>query len=255
MSADEMEYGMSDEEGLGSDNSDYDDSDFDCASDDDILDRASGDVGASFMTEAELDVLMDESISKVSEITGLAEDPARALLDHLRWKVEDTITLALDDLPGIAKKAGLMLDAAGSANLLAKCPDTECEICMEEGPALALPCGHAACSDCWTSYVESEVESTNHSISCVGAGCHTALLTGQSDRRSRCDPQAVHDGASVPGLTRGNIFLLGDGSHRLCRRDDRDNRLHQRTHTRPGQEALHRPEMFTRSEHGVECRV
>lgn len=168
---------MSEEEGLGSDNSDYDfDSDYDGASDDDILDGHSGDVGASFMTETELDVLMDESISKLSEITGLAEDPARALLDHLRWKVEDTITLALDDLPGISKKAGLMLDAAGSANLLAKCADTECEICMEDGPALALPCGHAACSNCWTSYAENEIEVRNYSITCVGAGCHTALL-------------------------------------------------------------------------------
>ena len=46
---------MSSEEGLGSDNSDYDfDSDYDGASDDDILDGHSGDVGASFMTETEL---------------------------------------------------------------------------------------------------------------------------------------------------------------------------------------------------------
>lgn len=174
----------SDEEGLGvsDDNSDYDfddESDFDGASDDGIMDGPAGEIGVAFMTEAELDELMVESISKLSEITGMSEDPARALLDHLRWKVEDSITLALDDLPGIAKKAGLMLDGSGStANLLAKCPDTECAVCMEEGPALALPCGHAACGDCWGEYVENEVEGRNHCITCVGSGCHTVLLNG-----------------------------------------------------------------------------
>ena len=63
-----MKHGMSDEEGLGSDNSDYDDSDFDCASDDDILDRALGDVGASFMTEAELGKRHTQSVTGIAPV-------------------------------------------------------------------------------------------------------------------------------------------------------------------------------------------
>ena len=64
-----MEYGMSDEEGLGSDNSDYDfDSDLDGASDDDILDGASGDVGASFMTEAELGKRHTQSVTSTASV-------------------------------------------------------------------------------------------------------------------------------------------------------------------------------------------
>lgn len=104
---------------------------------------------------------MDESISKLAEITGVSEDSARALLDHMRWRVDDCITQALDNLPGVAKKAGLMLDDSGIANVLGPGPDTECAVCMEEGPTLALSCGHAACSDCWTGYVENEVDETN----------------------------------------------------------------------------------------------
>lgn len=177
--SDEDYMGMSsEEEGLGmSDNSDFAESDFDVDSDDGILDGPSGDSEVLFLSEDGLNEMMAESVTKLSEITGLAEDPARVLLDHLRWKVEDAITQALDDLPSIAKKAGLMLDPSGAdPNLLGKCPDTECAVCMEEGPALALPCGHAACGDCWGEFVQNEIEGQNQCITCVGSGCHTRLL-------------------------------------------------------------------------------
>lgn len=160
----------------------YDDSDFDFGSeygvesDDGFDDMGTGDVGASFMTEVELDDLMEESNSKVAEITGVSNDCARALLSHLRWKVDDCISLALDDLPNITKKAGLMLDDSGSANVLGPGPETECVVCMDYGPTLALPCGHAACIDCWAGYAENEIENANSDMSCLGSGCHTVVL-------------------------------------------------------------------------------
>jgi len=176
---------MDSEESIDEGDSDYDfddgsdeDEDMDIDMDDDDFDIEDGSdsVDTEFLKESDLDGLMAVAIQQVNEISGLDEEVSRAVLIAFRWKIEEAISSISVDVDTTLTKAGVILTQDGNCNPLLKLPEAECSVCMLEEAVFALPCGHAACSDCWQGYMDNEIESGNHSFSCLVPGCPLLCL-------------------------------------------------------------------------------
>eukprot|EP00040_Diaphanoeca_grandis_P016420 m.84700 g.84700 ORF g.84700 m.84700 type:complete len:504 (+) comp25789_c0_seq1:188-1699(+) len=184
----------SDHESIITDGSDYDfeeeSEDMDIDIDDFGVEEADDNVDAEYLKESDMDALMAEGILKLKEISGLCDEASWAVLEYFRWKIEDAISNALDDIDVTLKKAGVRI-VNGVCNHLAKLPPAECSVCLDDDtPVLAMPCGHAACGGCWQQYMDNEIESGNVSFTCVAPECNLVCLNNAI--ASICTAQANH---------------------------------------------------------------
>jgi ariadne-1 len=141
--------------------------------------------GIRILTGTELEPELSGRVKELAEVLGLPPVPASVLLQEFRYSKERVLEEYMTDSDSVLKKCGVYhrvaapLPFAIPVKMTRSQSATEvpCPICYDDMRGfdatqyMAMPCGHAFCSDCWKDF------------------CHNAVMEGQSCVLTTC-PQA-----------------------------------------------------------------
>jgi ariadne-1 len=113
----------------------------------------------------------DRECVDVSGALGVSNACAVPLLRSFAWCRERLLERYLEDGDTVLKNTGVYRRAGNSVPVLKEMQNT-CAICFEDDcKMIAMPCGHAFCSDCWTGFLDNSI---NQGPSCVLQTCPQA---------------------------------------------------------------------------------
>jgi ariadne-1 len=116
----------------------------------------------------------------VCEVLGISQSTAMVLLNAFCWSKETLLEQYMTDADQILKKAGVyhratqgMQPPRSPSHANSKNHGGACLICLEDDTdqMLAMPCGHAFCTDCWRLFCENAVQ---EGPACVHTTCPDA---------------------------------------------------------------------------------
>jgi ariadne-1 len=167
--------------------------------------------GIRMMQAEDLRPEMMSRCKDVCEVLGISQSTAMVLLSAFCWSKETLLEQYMTNAEQILKKAGVYHRATqetqppqSPSHAKSKSNDSStCFICFEDSvdQMLAMPCGHAFCTDCWRLFCENAVQ---EGPSCVQTTCPDAtcpeVVTEQEMRAAL--------GSSDPALSKYQQYQL-----------------------------------------------
>mmetsp|Transcript_91143 Transcript_91143/g.162255 ORF Transcript_91143/g.162255 Transcript_91143/m.162255 type:complete len:535 (-) Transcript_91143:198-1802(-) len=123
----------------------------------------------AIMNRSELADRQTKCINEVSELLQVGPEEGFVLLREHAWDMTRLQEAWFDNDRKVRERCGLAPDVGGSASSSSSSsvsvgPGT-CSICMSAiGDLIALGCGHGFCADCWTGYLNSQVDDGKSSV-------------------------------------------------------------------------------------------
>ncbi|KAK7001362.1 RBR-type E3 ubiquitin transferase [Favolaschia claudopus] len=193
---DDDDMGIEDEDSDGDDGMDMDD--FKIVP---KTTRKAWEIEYTSLAQFAVEKLMADDVEHICGILGVDNSTASLLLRYMSWNKESLIEKYMDN-------ANKMLVLAGAAvpepepprpsrrppSRKPKSPPKDtfvCSICFDDSPdliSLALDCGHASCSGCWSAYITSKIrDEAEHSCRCMAENC--ALVAPDAFVRAQVDEE------------------------------------------------------------------
>lgn len=128
---------------------------------------------------------IDAAVASVAGALEVPEDDAEALLLTSNWDRERLLEHYLEDPQRERERAGVAAPSAAPGSSL------DCPVCFDTRPAsemAAMPCGHAACMQCWAGYLQTRLSSNAAEAvdaRCVAEGCDRIVPHGFVTRVAR----------------------------------------------------------------------
>ncbi|KAJ7633438.1 hypothetical protein DFH06DRAFT_692371 [Mycena polygramma] len=193
---DDEDMGMQDEDSDGDDGMDLDD--FKVAS---KTTRKAYELDYQSLSQTAIEKLMEQDVEHIRGIFGVDASTAGLLLRYMSWNKERLIEKYMDNANKMLVAAGVVVAEAEPPrpsrrpSRKPKSPPKSdtfvCSICFDDAPdltPLALDCGHAACSGCWSAYITSKIrDEAEHACRCMAEGC--ALVAPDSFVRDAVDEE------------------------------------------------------------------
>ncbi|KAJ7252146.1 hypothetical protein B0H12DRAFT_1118707 [Mycena haematopus] len=153
------------------------------------------------LTQSAVEKLMEQDVEHIRGIFGVDASTASLLLRHMSWNKERLIEKYMDNANKMLVAAGVVVPEAEPPrpsrrpSRKPKSPPKDttfvCSICFDDAPdltPLALDCGHAACSGCWSAYISSKIrDEAEHACRCMAEGC--ALVAPDAFVRDQVDEE------------------------------------------------------------------
>ncbi|XP_072845267.2 cullin-9 [Pogona vitticeps] len=118
------------------------------------------------MSQEEVEVLMNQTVQRVSDTLCVTADVAQHLLIHCKWNVDVLIQRYTEDLEQLLYSSGLQVRNLQPSSS----PITHCPVCLnplnqEDNPPV-LCCLHYCCKSCWNEYLTTRIEQ-NLILNCI----------------------------------------------------------------------------------------
>ncbi|KAJ7910942.1 hypothetical protein B0H13DRAFT_2328848 [Mycena leptocephala] len=193
---DDDDMGMQDEDSDGDDGMDMDD--FKVAP---KTTRKAYEIEYESLTQSAIEKLMERDVEHIRGIFGVDTSTAGLLLRYMSWNKERLIEKYMDNANKMLVAAGVVVPEPEPARPSrrptrkpkspAKSDTFVCSICFDDAPdltPLALDCGHAACTGCWSAYITSKIrDEAEHACRCMAEGC--ALVAPDAFVRAAVDDE------------------------------------------------------------------
>jgi ariadne-1 len=153
------------------------------------------------LTQSAIEKLMERDVEHIRGIFGVDTSTAGLLLRYMSWNKERLIEKYMDNANKMLVAAGVVVPEPEPARPSrrptrkpkspAKSDTFVCSICFDDAPdltPLALDCGHAACTGCWSAYITSKIrDEAEHACRCMAEGC--ALVAPDAFVRAAVDDE------------------------------------------------------------------
>lgn len=156
------------------------------------------------LSQAQIEKLMEKDVEHICGILGVEESKASLLLRYNSWNKERLIEKYMDNPDKTLIAAGAAMpepepprpsrrppSRKPKSSASSKSDTFVCSICFDDAPditPLSLECGHAACSGCWSAYINSKIrDEAEHACRCMAEGC--GLVAPDSFVRAAVDEE------------------------------------------------------------------
>ncbi|KAF7376686.1 RBR-type E3 ubiquitin transferase [Mycena sanguinolenta] len=153
------------------------------------------------LTQSAVEELMEQDVEHIRGIFGVDASTAGLLLRHMSWNKERLIEKYMDNANKMLIAAGVVVPESEPQRpsrrpvRKPKSPTKDttfvCPICFDDAAdltPLALDCGHAACSGCWSAYISSKIrDEAEHACRCMAEGC--AIVAPDAFVRDQVDEE------------------------------------------------------------------
>ncbi|CAI9754511.1 unnamed protein product [Fraxinus pennsylvanica] len=152
----------------------------------------------TILSEADIQQLQQENITKISMVLSIPRDAASILLRHYNWSVSKVNDEWFADEENVRKAVGLLENPIP----LPAAKELTCGICFETYPCdrmSAAACGHPFCVTCWQGYISTAIND--------GPGCLMLRCPDPSCGAAVCQDM-VNKLASEDDKERYNRYFL-----------------------------------------------